>query len=91
VAAAAEGTAVTNSNPGDLTPRQLQIRLTELRDWLWDLMQELEQDSSGDWHDQDLEGLGWERACHHYAGRIREKLHETAEPESSGKSNGCDR
>jgi hypothetical protein len=51
--------------------------MNELRDWLIQLMEELEEDSSGDWGSRDPEGVGWERACKHYADRIRAKLAET--------------
>ncbi len=52
-------------------------RNDNLRQWLQDLANELAEDSSGDWGEkQDPIGVGWERACHHYATEIRKKLAE---------------
>lgn len=49
----------------------------DLRQWLQDLADELAQDSSGDWGEQrDPIGVGWERACKHYAETIRRRLTE---------------
>ena len=49
----------------------------ELRTFLTDLADELAEDSSGDWgEERDPIGVGWQRACRHYAGEIRKKLAE---------------
>ncbi|GAA0493761.1 hypothetical protein Ade02nite_21180 [Paractinoplanes deccanensis] len=54
-------------------------KLDELRTFLADLADELAEDSSGDWGEKrDAIGVGWERACHHYAAEIRKKLAEVS-------------
>jgi hypothetical protein len=46
-----------------------------LRDWLGDLADELAGDSSGDGgEERDPIGVGWQRACEHYAKEIRKRL-----------------
>jgi hypothetical protein len=46
----------------------------EIRQAITDLADEMGEDSSGDWGERDPEGVGWERACKHYAEKLREIL-----------------
>lgn len=68
----------------------------EIESWLNDLAEELGDDSSGDWgEERDPVGVGWERACKHYAAKIRTKLGEgpsnaTVLPEELRKQGGGD-
>jgi hypothetical protein len=51
----------------------------DLRPWLAELADEMAEDSSGDWGEKrDPIGVGWQRACKHYAEVIRKKLAETS-------------
>ena len=52
-------------------------KLHDLYAFLTDLADELAEDSSGDWgEERDPIGVGWQRACQHYATEIRKKLAE---------------
>lgn len=54
-------------------------QLDDLRTFLTDLADELGEDSSGDWgEERDPIGVGWQRACQHYATEIRKKLAEVS-------------
>nr|WP_221374469.1 hypothetical protein [Actinoplanes polyasparticus] len=52
-------------------------KLAALHTFLTDLADELAEDSSGDGgEERDPIGVGWQRACEHYAAEIRKKLTE---------------
>lgn len=54
--------------------------MSDLTRWLKELADEMGEDSSGDWgEERDPIGVGWERACKHYADVIRRKLAEADE------------
>jgi hypothetical protein len=71
--------------PGSTLPRNVEAE--ELRQWLSDLADELAEDSSGDWgEERDPVGVGWQRACQHYAQQIRERLAVSTGPSSDSEA-----